>query len=158
MTLLLTPVHIGESFVTLKVNPTVNGLAGLAVSQAGGTFAPIQTTRSASTTVTLGDGETLVIGGLYTNTQSMERARTPFLSDVPILGELFTRTAETKAKTELIFILTPHIVRKTKDLKIITPPAELERLEKAEEKKSDCAKPAHIPPPPGWGARLLDDD
>ena len=158
VTLKVTPKHIGDAFVTLQINPTVNGLAGLALTQAGGTFAPIQTLRSATTTVTLGDGETLVIGGLYTNTKTMERARTPFISDIPLIGELFTRTAENKAKTELIFILTPHIVRKTKDLKIITPPAELERLEKAESKK-DCDEsdgPA-IPPPPGWGAQLLDD-
>ena len=156
VTLTVTPTHIGDAFVTLKINPVVNGSAGLAVNQISGTFAPIQTTRSADTTVTLGDRETLVIGGLYTNTKTMERARTPFLSDVPVLGELFTRTAETNAKTELIFILTPHIVRKTKDLKIITPPAELERLEK-EASKKDCKQDAPaVPPPPGWGAKLLD--
>ncbi len=157
----VTPQHIGESFVTLKISPKVDGVAGLASARTGGTFAPITTTRRASTTLTLGDGETLVIGGLYTNFSTTEKAKTPFLSELPLLGELFTRTKETKRKTELIFILTPHIVRKTKDLKIITPPAELDRLEKAEknEGKKNCKGPTFpkLPRPPGWGAHFEDE-
>jgi type II secretory pathway component GspD/PulD (secretin) len=161
VSLRVKPTHIGEAFVTLEIEPKVEGLAGLATNTPGGTFSPIKTTRTAKTTVTLGNGETLVIGGLYTNGSTIEKARTPFLSDLPLLGELFTRTRETKAKTELIFILTPTIVRKTKDLKIVVPPAELERLETVESKKdSDCdcpPKPPQLPPPPGWGARFLDE-
>ena len=137
------PEHIGESFVTLKISPKVDGVAGLASARTGGTFAPITTTRKASTTLTLGDGETLVIGGLYTNFSTTEKAKTPLFSEIPVLGHLFTRTKETKRKTELIFILTPHIVRKTKDLKIITPPAELDRLEKAERAGAKSARGAN---------------
>ncbi len=163
VTLEVTPMHIGDQFVTMQILPKVFGAAGLAASRTGGTFAPIQTTRSANTQVTLGDGETLVIGGLYTNQSTTEKAKTPFFSDLPLLGDLFTRTKETKQKTELIFILTPHIVRKTTDLKIIVPPKELERLETADEKGGDCCgKPIPMPKPclpklPGWGAQLEDD-
>lgn len=161
----VTPKHVGENFVTLQVVPRVQGADALAATRTGGTFAPIQTVREASTQVTLGDGETLVIGGLYTNRTSTEKAKTPFLSDIPFLGELFTRTRETKQKTELIFILTPHIVRKTADLKIVVPPKELERLESAGEKGKcgpDCGEPLPmpkpcIPKPPGWGAQLEDE-
>ena len=80
-----------------------------------------------------------MIGGLFTNQSVKEKAKTPLFSDLPLVGELFTRTRETKQKTELVFILTPHIVRKTGDLKIITPPGELQRLEKTEER--DCEPP-----------------
>ncbi|MDA1194770.1 MAG: hypothetical protein O2894_06260, partial [Planctomycetota bacterium] len=159
----VTPIHVGDQFVTLTIVPTVNGAAGLAASRPGGTFAPIQTIRSASTQVTLGDAETLVIGGLYTNQSTTEKAKTPFFSDIPLLGDLFTRTKETKQKTELIFILTPHIVRKTTDLNIIVPPKELERLEAAGDKDGDCCgKPIPmpkvcLPKPPGWGAQLEDE-
>ena len=165
VTLTVTPKHVGESFVTLDIEPKVDGIAGLATNRTGGQFAPIRTSRSAKTLVTLGDGETLVIGGLYTHTTTTEKARTPLLSDLPLIGEIFTRTSEAKAKTEIIFMLTPHIVRKTKDLKIIVPPAELERLENADRVDGkDCKcrpglpdPPKQLPPPPGWGARFLDD-
>lgn len=160
VSLKVKPTHIGEAYVTLEIEPKVEGLAGLATNTPGGQFAPITTERRAKTTVTLGDKETLVIGGLYTNGSTVEKARTPFLSDIPLLGELFTRTRETKAKTELIFILTPTIVRKGQELKVIVPPAELERLERVEGGKDKCPcppPPPKFPPPPGWGARYLDE-
>ena len=157
--------HIGDQFVTLNIKPEVRGAGALAAGRPGGTFAPVETLRTADTTVTLADNETLVIGGLYTNQTTTEKAKTPILSEMPFLGNLFTRTKETKQKTELIFILTPHIVRKTSDLKIIVPPKELERLEGAEKGKDcgrKCGEPIKIPQPclpapPGWGAELEDD-
>jgi general secretion pathway protein D len=135
----VTAKHIGNSFVTIDLTPTVTGLAG-AGTRVGGTFTPITTTRSAHTVVTLGDGETLVIGGLYTNRLVKEEARTPFLSDLPLLGTLFTRQHESKQKTELIFMLTPRIIRKNADARVIMPPAELARLEQnpGEGKGSPC--------------------
>jgi type II secretory pathway component GspD/PulD (secretin) len=145
VTLTVTAKHIGESFVTMEVFPQVEGAQGI-TSSVGGTLQPIQTKRSAKTTVTMADGETLVIGGLYTNSSLKEKAKTPLLSDIPLLGELFTRTREAKVKTELVFLLTPTIVRKTSDLKVITPPAELERLEGAEEGSTPRAPRAFCPP------------
>jgi hypothetical protein len=125
----VTAKHIGDQYVTIELFPSVNGLAGFG-SRVGGTNAPIVTLRSARTTVTLGDGETLVIGGLYTNRVVHEEARTPLLSDLPLVGSIFTRQHETKQKSELMFILTPRIVRKNTDARVIVPPAELERLER----------------------------
>jgi type II secretory pathway component GspD/PulD (secretin) len=132
VSLKVLPSHIGDSFVTMKVMPEVRGVAGLAATR-GGTLAPITTTRKADTTVTMGDGETLVIGGLYTNSHISEKAKTPILSDIPVLGTLFTRNRDTKAKTELVILITPRIVRKTAELRVITPPSELERLEQQRE-------------------------
>ncbi|MHC5012672.1 MAG: type II secretion system protein GspD, partial [Planctomycetota bacterium] len=155
VTLKVNATHVGESFVTLEIEPEVRGL-DRTVLLTPQTLQPAQTTRRAKTTVTMGDGETLVIGGLYTNTILTDRAKTPLLSDIPLLGALFTRSQSTKAKTELLFILTPTIVRKTADLRIITPPAELERLEEAARGESTgqdagcgvplCPAPAPVAP------------
>ena len=72
----------------------------------------------------MADGETLVIGGLYTHSTVESKAKTPLLSDIPLLGCLFTRSQEAKAKTELVFMLKPTIVRKgAAGLKIVTPPS-----------------------------------
>jgi type II secretory pathway component GspD/PulD (secretin) len=119
--------HVGEGFVTMKVDPTVSGVTGFSQG-VGGTSAPIISERSASTTVTLADGDTLVIGGLYTNTTISDKARVPFLSDIPGLGCLFSRTKDEKVKTELIFFITPHVLRRKSDNRVIVPPGEQERL------------------------------
>lgn len=158
VTMKVTPNHVGNQFVTLKIDPQVLGTQGLASDRVGGTFAPISTSRKVSTTVTLRDKETLVIGGLYTNRRVKAKAKTPIFSDMPLIGELFTRTREEKQKTELVFILTPHIVRKTGDLKIVVPPSELQRLENTPEKgKKPCRPgwPPFLTPP---GAHFMDDD
>ena len=123
----VTPLHIGDAFVTMEVNPTVSGVTGFSVGQ-GGTSAPIISDRMAKTTVTMADGDTLVIGGLFTNSTVSDKAKMPFLGDIPCIGKLFTRTKDQKVKTELVFWITPHILRKKTDYKIITPPAEVERL------------------------------
>jgi general secretion pathway protein D len=136
----IVPQHIGDLYVKMDVTPTVNGIAGLGASRLG-TFAPIQTVRSAKTQVVMRDGETLVIGGLFTNNRYTEKAKTPVLSEIPVLGNLFTRTRETTAKTELVIMITPRIVRKTADVGIIVPPEELKRLEaKEEEEKVPCRR------------------
>lgn len=124
--------HVGESFVTLEVIPEVKGFQSTSAA-IGGSLKPVTTTRSAKTTVTMGDGETLVIGGLYTNATVEDKGRTPLLSEIPLLGHLFTRTRNAEVKTEVVFMLTPVIVQKTSDLRVITPPAELERLEGLDE-------------------------
>ena len=128
VSLTVTAKHIGDAFVTLDLSPSVSGVAGTG-SRLGGTTNPVITTRSAKTTVTLGNGETLVIAGLFTNRVFRQEGRTPLLSDLPLLGTLFTRQQELKQKSELMFILTPRIVRKNTDARVIVPPAELERLE-----------------------------
>jgi hypothetical protein len=127
--LVVTAKHVGAEYVTIELWPKVDGLAGFA-SRIGGTLSPIQTHREAKTTVTLRDDETLVLGGLYTNRTVREEAKTPLLSDVPVIGTMFTRQRESKQKSELVFLLKPTIIRKATNPRIIAPPAELKRLER----------------------------
>lgn len=129
--------HIGDAYVTMEVAPTVSGVTGFSVGQ-GGTSAPIISDRSAKTTVTMADGDTLVIGGLFTNSTVSDKAKIPLLGDIPGLGNLFTRTKDQKVKTELVFFITPHILRKNSDYKVITPPGEAERLR-------ECGSPSKVP-------------
>lgn len=126
--LAVTPNHIGDAFVTMLVEPTVSTVTGFSYGQ-GGTSAPIISDRNANTVVTMADGDTLIIGGLYTNATLKDTAKFPFLGDIPCLGKLFTRVRDQKVKTELVFFITPHILRKKSDYKIITPPSEKERLD-----------------------------
>ncbi|MNY24515.1 Type IV pilus biogenesis and competence protein PilQ precursor [compost metagenome] len=60
--------------------------------------------------VLVNDGETIVIGGVFSNTQSKVVDKVPFLGDVPYLGRLFRRDVVSEKKSELLVFLTPRIM------------------------------------------------
>ena len=67
--------------------------------------------QSAQTTVTVPDGGTTVIGGIYRTEDSITREGVPFLHQIPILGNLFKSFARTKENRELLIFITPRIIR-----------------------------------------------
>ena len=72
---------------------------------------PPITTQMIKTTVMIEDGGTIVIGGLYRVEESESKAKTPFLSKIPILGSLFRNSSETSTQRELLIFITPRIVK-----------------------------------------------
>ena len=66
---------------------------------------------TAQTTVSAASGQTIVIGGLITDSKSTISRRIPWLSDVPVVGNLFRYDGNTNSRKELLIILTPHVVR-----------------------------------------------
>jgi type IV pilus secretin PilQ/predicted competence protein len=70
---------------------------------------PPITTQSAKTTVTVADGGTTVIGGVYRIEDSITRDRVPFLHQIPILGNLFKSFSKTKSNREILIFITPRI-------------------------------------------------
>ena len=81
----------------------------------GGIEAPIFSTRRADTYVTVRDGETVIIGGLITARESEGETKVPLVGDIPLLGNLFRSTSVNSTKTELLIVLTPHVVRTPED-------------------------------------------
>jgi general secretion pathway protein D len=77
------------------------------------------TKRTASTTVVVKDQQTIVIGGLMRDEHITSRDKVPILGDIPVLGFLFSSTREQKRKTNLLLILTPHVIREQEDLRRI---------------------------------------
>jgi len=75
--------------------------------------------RTATTTLTLKDGETIVIGGLVRSRVTRSETKVPVLGDIPLLGALFRSRADRIEKSNLILILTPHIIRDSTDLRRI---------------------------------------
>ncbi len=71
---------------------------------------PVFGKRTAKTVLSILEGQTIVIGGLIQDSKNVEKAGIPFLSRIPILGALFGRHTYTMAKTELILLMTPHII------------------------------------------------
>lgn len=72
---------------------------------------PSITTREALNEVLVADGDTVVIGGIYTNDDTNDRAGTPYLQDIPVLGHLFKNSNRTRNTRELIFLISPKIVK-----------------------------------------------
>ncbi len=109
-----------DAGITLTFTPKINekGLVSLKLSQKvslweGSTDAgdPIFSERSASTTVVVHDGETLIIGGLVKEERTKTREGIPFLKDIPLIGNLFSRSGDSFLKTELIILITPHVIK-----------------------------------------------
>ena len=99
------PKEIGKQ-IMMKVRATRNAV-GARSNPAG----PSIDRREATTQVIIRDGETMVIGGVFIDTQNNSVAGIPYLSRVPVLGWLFKQKTESVAKQELLIFLTPSIVK-----------------------------------------------
>ena len=87
---------------------------------------PIDTTV-AQTTVSARSGQTVILGGLITKDRESVSRRVPYLADIPLVGDLFRYDSEADLRTELLIIMTPHIVRKTEDSDLLNQ-VESERM------------------------------
>jgi cell division protein FtsN len=67
--------------------------------------------RQAETTAVVQDGDTLVIGGIIAENKTSDKTGIPYLMDIPVIGRLFRSTSETNRRTELIMLITPHVIR-----------------------------------------------
>lgn len=99
-----------DNKITLDIAPSVSTAAkSRFFSEAVDTF-----NRSATTTVMADDGETIVIGGLLRNDATETIHKVPYISDIPILGYLFTHRDISNQKTNLVVFLTLHLLDKEK--------------------------------------------
>jgi len=130
-----TPLHIGREYVNLRVRVEVSSITGFLEAKGPSTSVqnPIVAQRNSETVVTIRDGMTLVIGGLYAVSEVDSKSGVPLLGSIPVLGFLFSRTKKTKVKSELDFFITPSILRHRLDRSVFMPPGERRRLR---EKKS----------------------
>lgn len=110
-----TPIVLDDDLIHLRVAPEVSELSRTGspfVSSAGvSAVLPSFTTRRAQTTVQLHDGQSLVIAGLIKDNVAQNVSRFPFLGELPILGALFRSTEFQSDRTELVFLITPRLVK-----------------------------------------------
>lgn len=108
----VTPQFIGKEEITLYIKPEVSTLvAWTDPSVTTGITNPVIATRSAETTVSVKDGDLLVIGGLREKKSVTAERRVPLLGDIPVLGWLFRSTRKEWLETELVFFLKTTIVK-----------------------------------------------
>lgn len=102
----LRPRIHDDDYIRLDIHPEVSSGSVDAVSGL-----PQESTTEVSTALVLRDGETLIIGGLIRESTSQSEDQVPYLGDIPILGWLFQGWNEDNDKTEIVVMVTPHIVR-----------------------------------------------
>lgn len=95
--------------VTLKVSVEVSNLSGEV--QSGGSSQPVIGTRSIESTIRLKDGETNFLAGLMRTDETVSDSGLPGLSDIPVIGRLFSKNRNNNQRTDVILTLTPHIIR-----------------------------------------------
>lgn len=77
---------------------------------------PIIDKSTLSTQAIIFDGESLLLGGLVRNSTVTDETKVPVLGNIPLLGRIFKRTTKVKTSTERLFLITPHLVRGTRDI------------------------------------------
>lgn len=115
--LTFTPVILSGKRIAMRVAPEVSQLSNNgAITMQNGLQVPALTTRRADTMIEVSSGQSFAIGGLLQNNVTRDINKVPWLSDVPILGKLFTSEHFIRNETELVIIVTPYIVGPIRDL------------------------------------------
>jgi general secretion pathway protein D len=105
--LTISPSISASRYLRLGIELEVSNFVGAVT---GSNIPPPRVTRTLKTTINVPDGDTMVIGGVITSNQSQTRRSTPWLGDLPIIGALFRRDADTEDRRTLYFFVTPHIL------------------------------------------------
>jgi general secretion pathway protein D len=102
-------VHL-DDHVGIKLNLEVSSISREIRSDTG-TLTYQVGTRNATTALRLKDGETQMLAGLISDEERRSANKVPGLGDIPVLGRLFGSTNDTANKTEIVLLVTPHVVR-----------------------------------------------
>ena len=114
--LTFTPTVLEGGRINLKVAPEVSELSSTGVAVTAGnsnntTILPLITTRRASTTLQVYDGQSFAIGGLLKSSVTGTLKGLPGAGELPVLGALFRSTSYEQDKTELVFVVTPRLAK-----------------------------------------------
>jgi type II secretory pathway component GspD/PulD (secretin) len=109
--LYVTPTINRNGFVTMKIRPEISSSERTDITSEGKiTQIPIVTTSEAETAVMIKDGITIIIGGLRKDQRQKTVKKIPVLGDVPGIGFFFRQSTDNVTQSELIILLTPHIM------------------------------------------------
>lgn len=124
-------IELKDTGIILTVTPRVNdsGRVILDITQevsdvvrttTSGIDSPTIRQRKVTTTVVVNDGDSLALGGLIQKRDDVTKSQVPVLGDVPVLGNLFKHKEDTERRTELLILITPHVVRDFREANDVT--------------------------------------
>ncbi len=112
LSLSVTPQITPDNRIIMTVEVRKDSV-GQMVNLGGGFQVPSIDTRNVTTQISVNNGDTAVIGGIYEETVNNSVDKVPFLGDVPVLGYLFKTTNRTSEKQELLIFLTPRVIKES---------------------------------------------
>ena len=150
----INSINYRETGVILQVTPHVGsgGLVTLDVSQEVSAVQPSVTTagissptfsdRAVTSRVAIQDGQTIGLAGLISDSDSHQNQGIPYLKNVPLLGDLFSTQNNQRTRTELLVLITPHVIRTQSDAASLTADLRAELPDAADVPASLAAQPA----------------
>jgi pilus assembly protein CpaC len=120
--LAFTPTVLDDGLINVKIEPEVSELDPTTTLRVDKVEIPSLIVRRAQTTIELRDGQSFAIAGLLSANNFKTQKQLPWIGEVPVLGTLFRSAAFQKKETDLVIIVTPHLVRPTRPgEKLVTP-------------------------------------
>jgi type II secretory pathway component GspD/PulD (secretin) len=105
------PFICDNGYVRMEINPEESTASLQALNQL-----PLKTTTEVKTNIMVKDGRTIIIGGLFKEDLTNADSQVPVVGDIPFVGALFKKTKDTNIRSELIILITPHIIKDPEDL------------------------------------------
>ncbi len=120
ITLDVTPYITPDDLVVMDIQQTISELDGFIDMGGGqqgssGQKAPQTTEREASSTISVRDGDTILLGGFIRDAKTDTESGVPFLKDIPLLGSLFKKQSATSKRSELLVLIRPTILKTPED-------------------------------------------
>jgi pilus assembly protein CpaC len=146
VSLAFTPTILADGLVNMVINPEVSSIDPTLSVSTGGITIPGIKVRRAHTTVELRDGESFTIAGLLEDDYQDNIRQFPWLGDLPVLGTLFRSTSYQHNETELVMVVTPHLVTPRKATVAtpadqFVPPSDFELFLLGEERHGELVSP-----------------
>lgn len=128
---IVNSIQYQDTGVILKVTPRVNhgGLVMMDISQevsevakttTSGIDSPTIQERKINTSVAIQDGQTIALGGLIMDSHTKGKSGIPFVQQIPLLGDLFGDNTDSHSRTELMVLITPHVVENMAQARMVT--------------------------------------
>lgn len=106
----VTPYISEDGLITMQIHPSISEVTKTSLSPDRNSSKPIIDMREIDTMITVKNGQTIVIAGLIVDKIMESRRSLPVLGNIPVIGNLFSNTAQDKRKSELVILLTPFIL------------------------------------------------
>jgi pilus assembly protein CpaC len=107
----IAPTLMADGKIAMTVQPEVSSIDTANSVTINGYAVPAFLKRSTSTTIELRDGQSFLLAGLLYSTVNINETKFPGLGDLPIIGNFFRYSSNTREKQELVIVATPHIVQ-----------------------------------------------
>ena len=112
LTLTVTPHIRSGNLVAMDIKQTTED-----VMTPAGVPTPITSKREVNTSVVVGNGETVILGGMIKETETSMKRRVPGISYIPLIGGLFQKVSKEKQKVDFVIFLTPYIIENTQEMR-----------------------------------------